>query len=244
MFKHSIIFTALLLSGCDGELFSSSLSHAEAKKIIDQNINKECVYSKLDKKEDLYFNTIQRVKDPVTGVISNNTDTGIISVGQSQLHLAQAYALKSKGLVEEVFFRVYQGEKTKQYYVQPNTDNPSYSYQQEKIQSKPGHTFRITSKGRHFLKRDLFDNSLSICVGRKTVDTLFFAKEDANKETVMVEYTVKPHYYLDIVKDQAFITAFKNITVIDADPAIEKIYLTKGKNEYLVEKDPASSTGQ
>lgn len=246
MFKPSILFTALLLTGCDTDLFSPSLSQSEARDTINKTINKECVYSKLDKKEDLYFNTIRRVKDPVTGIISDDNDTGILSVGQSQLHLAQAYALKSLGLIEELFYRVYQGEKTKQYYTQPNTTNPTLSYQHEKIQSKPGYTFRITAKGRHFLKRDTFDNSLSICVGRKAVDKLFFARDDASKKTVMVEYTIKPIYYLDMVNNQSFVTSFKNITKLDLDPAnaTQKIYLTKGKNEYVVEKDPAFSTAQ
>lgn len=247
MLKKSTLFIALFLSGCDGMFLSSSLTMEEARSVINRAINKECVYTRFNPKEDISFNTIKRIKDPITGVISNDPDTGIISIESSQLHLAQAYALKNIGLIEEIFYHVYQGEKTKTYYTQPNTLNPTITYNHEKVQSKPGHTFRITNKGKKYLRRDVFNDAIEICVGRKMVKDIIFDKDDANKEKILVEYTIKPNYYLEIVTNQEFLTAFKNIKAISNDNILKakhKVYLVKGKNEYLVENDPAFSTGQ
>lgn len=234
MSKKYFFILLFFLAGCNKDTDSE-----EIVKAIKNDISNECVSVTLNKNYNISFNTNRRVYDFNLNAMKNVGRNDTISIDYSE---DLRYAQQMELLVEqEIFVKV-------EYFINKGNFNLSGYYTNpinfqtfngdliETTLERPGGQYKLTDKGKQYIKINNETNELSLCIGYLTPNNINFVKE--NDARYKVFYRVKvgnqPEWLTDEIM-KAFPTIETEMLNINKTRTVYHLYATKNdKGEFHI----------
>lgn len=234
MFKQCFFILLFFLAGCKDDIDADKLL-----ELANDDVPRDCVLATLNKNYNIHFNTVKRVYDFNLNAMKNVGDVDTVSVDYSE---DLRYAKQMELLVEQELF-----VKTEYYINKGNFNLSGYftnpiSFQTfdgnliENTLDRPGGQYKLTEKGKQYIKVNNETHELSLCIGYLVPNNINFIKE--SNERYKVFYRVKigeqPEWLTkEIIK--AFPTIETEMINVNKTRTVYHLYVTKNaEGEFSV----------
>lgn len=242
MVRKVLLFSVILLSGCDFYTKDKPLDRETVLALLDKKVATSCLSSGIDFVDTLSFNTLRRRYDSAEDKMVNFPPRDIITIAKNtdSLKRARMEYLTQLGFFKRISNKIYVGKKgISGYYIAP-INYQSDSKKEETTYEDDGVQYQITDKGKSFIDMNKVPR-LMFCIGSVRVNdvTLYdYGNTDPNRTKVTFSSEIyNTPEWLNNEKTRLILPLLLQNLQVAQLKTEGIVYIVKYRNKFIIEND-------